>query len=111
MPGLLIATSNAGKLREYRQLLSGLPFDLVGLAEIGITRRVEENYSTYEENALHKAMSYAAESNLITLADDSGLEVDALDGEPGVKSARYAGQNAGGLQRGQLLLQKLEGGP
>jgi XTP/dITP diphosphohydrolase len=87
---LLVATTNPGKVREYKQLLSGLNCDLVGLFEVGITQEVDETGSTYEENARLKACEYAALSGLVTLADDSGLEVDALDGRPGVHSARYA---------------------
>ncbi len=87
---LLVATTNFGKVREYRQLLDGLNCDLVGLAEVGIAQEVDETGSTYEENALLKAREYAVSSGLLTLADDSGLEVDALGGRPGVHSARYA---------------------
>jgi len=87
---LLIATTNLGKVREYQQLLNSLNCDLVGLADVGITQDVEETGSTYEANALLKAREYAALSGLLTLADDSGLEVDALAGRPGVHSARYA---------------------
>jgi XTP/dITP diphosphohydrolase len=87
---LLIATTNPGKVREYQQLLNGLYCDLVGLAEVGITQDVDETGETYEDNALLKARAYAALSGALTLADDSGLEVDALDGRPGVHSARYA---------------------
>ena len=87
---LLIATTNPGKIREYQQLLNGLNCDLIGLVDVGITQDVDETGSTYEANALLKAQEYAALSGLLTLADDSGLEVDALDGRPGVHSARYA---------------------
>jgi XTP/dITP diphosphohydrolase len=87
---LLIATTNPGKVREYQQLLNGLNCDLVGLADVGITQDVAETGETYEDNALLKARAYAAQSGLLTLADDSGLEVDALNGRPGVHSARYA---------------------
>jgi XTP/dITP diphosphohydrolase len=87
---LLVATTNLGKVREYQQLLSGLNCDLVGLADVGITQDVAETGSTYEDNALLKARAYAALSGLLTLADDSGLEVAALAGRPGVHSARYA---------------------
>ncbi|HTP09695.1 MAG TPA: XTP/dITP diphosphatase [Anaerolineae bacterium] len=87
---LLIATTNLGKVREYQQLLTGPAYDLVGLTDIGIDQEVDETGATYEENALLKAREYAALSGLLTLADDSGLEVDALDGRPGVYSARYA---------------------
>jgi XTP/dITP diphosphohydrolase len=87
---LLIATTNPGKVREYQQLLNGLNCELVSLADVGITQDVAETGATYEENAVLKARAYAALSGLLTLADDSGLEVDALDGRPGVHSARYA---------------------
>ena len=87
---LLIATTNPGKVREYQHLLNGLNCELVGLADVGITQDVDESGSSYEENALLKAREYAALSGLLTLADDSGLEVDALHGRPGVHSARYA---------------------
>ena len=86
---LLIATGNPGKMREYRELLSGVPFQLVSLSDVGITDEVEETGTTFHENAALKTSGYAALSGLLTLADDSGLEVDALDGAPGVYSARY----------------------
>ena len=88
-PKLLIATGNPGKMREYRELLSGIPFQLVSLFDVGITDEVEETGTTFHENAALKTNGYAALSGLLTLADDSGLEVAALDGAPGVYSARY----------------------
>ena len=96
---LLIATTNPGKVREYQQLLNGLNCELVGLSEVGIIQEVAETGSTYEENALLKAREYAALSGLLTLADDSGLEVDALGGRPGVHSARYAPDSPARIQR------------
>jgi len=87
---LLIATTNSGKVREYADLFAELHFELVGLADAGISNDVDETGATYEENAVLKAGEYATQSGLLTLADDSGLEVDALDGRPGVYSARYA---------------------
>ncbi len=96
---LLIATTNPGKVREYQQLLNGLNCDLIGLADVGITQEVDETGATYEENALLKAREYAALSDLLTLADDSGLEVDALNGRPGVHSARYAPDSPTRIQR------------
>ena len=96
---LLIATTNPGKVREYKSLLAGLDLDLVGLKDVGINVEVEENGSTYIENAELKARSYAALSGVLTLADDSGLEVDALNGRPGVHSARYAPDSATRIQR------------
>jgi XTP/dITP diphosphohydrolase len=88
-PKLLIATGNPGKMREYRDLLRAVPFQLVSLSDMGITDEVEETGVTFHENAALKTSGYAALSGLLTLADDSGLEVDALDGAPGVYSARY----------------------
>ena len=86
---LLIATGNPGKLREYAGLLRDAPFALLSLKDVGITQEVEETGDTFAENAWLKASGYAAMSGLLTLADDSGLEVDALGGDPGVRSARY----------------------
>ena len=108
---LLIATSNRGKAIEYRQIFSDLPIELLTLADKGISEIVEEQYYTYAENALHKALSYAEISHVITLADDSGLEVDALNGQPGITSARYAGKEASDKQRVTYLLGKLGGIP
>ncbi len=87
---LLIATTNSGKVREFRKLFDGLACDLVSLPEVGIVHEVAETGATYEDNAVLKARTYAAMSGLLTLADDSGLEVDVLGGRPGVYSARYA---------------------
>jgi XTP/dITP diphosphohydrolase len=105
---LLIATTNVGKVREYQQLLTGLNFDLLGLEDLGIDTDVDETGSTYEENAGLKARTYAELSGLLTLADDSGLEVDALNGRPGVHSARYATDSAARIQK---LLKELDGLP
>lgn len=89
-PLLLLATTNAGKVREFTALLGDLPVTLTSLADLPGAPRVSEEGSTYRANALHKALSIARWSGCATLADDSGLEVDALDGAPGVHSARYA---------------------
>ena len=88
-PRLLIATRNPGKMREYSELLRDLPFELVSLDEAGVTEEVEETAQTFHENAALKAVTYASLAGMLALADDSGLEVDALGGEPGVHSARY----------------------
>ena len=108
---LLLATNNRGKLREYIPMLAGLPFEVVTLAGAGITADVEETGSSLEENAVQKATTYAALSGLLTLADDSGLEGDALGGEPGPLSRRYAGENVSDSERNDYLLAKLEGVP
>ncbi len=96
---LLVATTNPGKIREYQQLFNGLTCDLISLLEVGITQEVAETGSTYEENAILKAHEYAALSGLLTMADDSGLEVDALNGRPGVHSARYASDSPTRIRR------------
>ena len=96
---LLIATTNPGKVWEYQQLLAGLNCELASLSNVGITQEVVESGLTYQENALLKARDYAALSGLPTLADDSGLEVDALAGRPGVHSARYAPDSPARIQR------------
>ncbi len=109
---LLIATGNPGKMREYAGLLQDIPFELVSLRDLGITHEVEETGDTFEENAWLKASEYAAISGLLTLADDSGLEVDALSGDPGVRSARYGGEACTSDQdRVQLLLKNMQDVP
>ncbi len=104
---LLLATNNKAKVREYRILLEGIPYEMVTPAELGTTLDVDESGKTFEENASLKAKAYASISDLIALADDSGLEVDALGGEPGVLSARYAGEGASDRERIEYLLSKL----
>jgi XTP/dITP diphosphohydrolase len=111
MPKLLLATNNKGKVREYRHMLKDLPVELVSPAEAGINTEVEEIGESLEENARLKATTLARQSKLLTLADDSGLEVDALGGEPGRLSARYAGEGASDEDRVNYLLKKLEGVP
>ena len=112
LPRLLVATGNQGKLREYRELLKGIPFELVSLQHVGIDQEVEETGLTFRENARIKAQSYASMSGLPTLADDSGLSVDALGGDPGVKSARYGGDACNSdPDRVQLLLSNLRDVP
>ena len=108
---LLIATRNPGKMRELSALLAGVPRELVSLADVGIDVDVEETGSALEANAELKARSYCALSGLPTLADDSGLEVEALGGEPGVYSARYAGEGATDEQRIARLYERLAGVP
>jgi XTP/dITP diphosphohydrolase len=106
---LLVATNNKGKLREYEALLKGVPFTLIAPGQESVD--VEESGSSLEENAIIKAKTYAQISGLLTLADDSGLEVDALSGEPGALSARYAGEGASDRERVNFLLKKLCGVP
>lgn len=108
---LLIATHNRGKLVEYQELLSGLPLELVTLDDVGIKEDIEETGTSFAENARLKAIAYAEQSQLCTIADDSGLEVDALGGEPGVYSRRYAGERASDADRITYLLYKLRDVP
>ncbi|MFB3092486.1 MAG: XTP/dITP diphosphatase [Dehalococcoidia bacterium] len=107
MQKLLLATRNPSKARELAQLLGELPFKLISLEEAGISETVEETGSTFEENAVIKAKAYVSLSGLLTLADDSGLEVDALGGRPGVLSARYGSPELSDEERLNLLLQEL----
>ena len=101
-PRLLIATRNPGKMREYGELLRDLPFELVSLDQAGVSEEVEETALTFHENAVLKAVTYASLAGMMALADDSGLEVDALGGEPGVHSARY-GEGLSSQQRRQPM--------
>ena len=111
MKTLLIATRNTGKIREYRNLFADLPLNLVDLNDFDIRRDVPETGSTFTENAQLKATTYCRLAGVLTLADDSGLEVDALDGEPGVLSARYGGPELDDGGRVALLLYKMSGVP
>jgi XTP/dITP diphosphohydrolase len=110
MNNLLIATNNQGKVAELRELLKDTGIRLVTPADINLNLDVHEDGSTYAENAAKKATAFTQASGLISLADDSGLEVDALSGAPGLYSARYGSTNGGKLSdegRRQFLLQKL----
>lgn len=112
MTTLLIASTNTGKLREFQEILKDLAVDLVLPAHRGIDLEVVEDGANYAENAAKKAVAYAQVAGLITLADDSGLEVEALGGEPGLYSARYAPwSGATDADRRQYLLSKLQGKP
>jgi len=94
MPKLAVATTNRGKLREISELLHGLPFELVTLAEWPDIAAPDETGRTFTDNARLKALYYAAHTGELTVADDSGLEIDALDGAPGVESARFGGADS-----------------
>lgn len=105
---LLIATTNAGKVREFESLFQGLPIELVSLKSIDNLKEVPETGETFAENALVKALGYAAQSKLMTLAEDSGLCCDALDGDPGVYSARFAGEQKSDADNNRKLLTLFE---
>ena len=111
MPNLLLATTNQGKIREYCLLLRNIGYHIRTIAEQGIVKIITETGSSYEQNARLKAITYAELSRLITIADDSGLEVDALGGKPGVHSARFAGENTTDEDKVKTLLAKLDSIP
>jgi len=104
---LLVATNNAGKLGEFRRLLGSLPVQVVGPEEIGLRLRVPETHLTYAHNARDKAVAFCQASGLLTLADDSGIEVGVLDWGPGARSARWGGARSG--DNAGVLLERLEG--
>jgi XTP/dITP diphosphohydrolase len=108
---VLVATRNTGKRREYAEMLGGMDAEFVSLDDIGLNSAVAETGDTFEANAVLKAHAYAEISGMLTLADDSGLEVDALDGGPGVLSARYGGPGATDLDRVHRLLDALRETP
>jgi len=108
---LLVATGSAHTLAELQRLFRGLPLTLRTLSDLNIVQEAPESGATFEENALQKAHFYAAASGEWTLADDSGLEVDALDAAPGVYTRRYAGPEATDQQNYEKLLRELRGVP
>lgn len=112
MPKLLIATENQGKIHELQELLGGMGLELVMPRQLGLNLNVIEDGQTYEENAAKKARAFAAASGLISLADDSGLEVQALNGAPGLYSARYSPKpGATDADRRAYLLENLREQP
>lgn len=109
MKKLLIATTNPGKLKELQSLLADLPIELVTPNQIGLNLSVPEDRPTYAENAIQKAQAFAQASGLTTIADDTGLEVDALEGAPGLHSARYHPRpGASDADRRAYLLENLQ---
>jgi XTP/dITP diphosphohydrolase len=112
MQKLLLATRNQGKIKELRDLLTRVEFEIVTADHLGLELEVEEIGKTYLENATRKAAAYATSSGLLSLADDSGLEVEAIDGAPGIRSARYSPQpGANDKDRREYLLSQLQGKP
>ena len=108
---ILLATSNPGKLREIRQMTTDAAWEWIGLADYPDVPEAVEDGDTFAENARRKALHYARATGLPTLADDSGLEVDALGGAPGVHSARYAGEPKDDLRNNEKLIETLRGVP
>ena len=111
---ILFATGNAGKMREIREILQDMDAEILSMKEAGIEADIQENGTTFEENAVIKAKAVAAaagQSEVIVLADDSGLEIDYLNKEPGIYSARYLGENTSYAVKNQNLIDRLEGVP
>lgn len=111
MTDILVATRNPGKLAEIRGCLARLPVRVLSLESLGTASEIVEDGATFEENALKKARALAAYSGLITLADDSGLEVDALGGAPGIYSARYCGAEGNDEKNNEKLVRELTAVP
>lgn len=111
MKQIIFATGNAGKMREIREIMADTGAEILSMKEAGLTADIEENGSTFEENAIIKAKAIAALTDDIVLADDSGLEVDYLNKEPGVYSARYLGEDTSYEIKNQAILDRLAGVP
>lgn len=111
MDKLIFATGNAGKMKEIREILGRPGLTILSQKEAGITSDAEENGTTFEANALIKARAVAAQTDALVLADDSGLEIDYLNGEPGVYSARYMGEDTSYEIKNQKILDLLAGVP
>lgn len=108
---IVFATGNAGKVKEIQMIMADTGMEVVSMKEAGITVDIEENGSTYEENALIKARAVAAFTEDIVMSDDSGLEIDYLDKEPGIYSARYMGEDTSYRIKNQNLIDRLNGVP
>lgn len=106
---MIFATGNEGKMREVRMILGDLGAEILSLKEAGIQAEAEENGTTFEENAVIKAKEIMEKTGALVLADDSGLEVDALSGEPGIYSARYMGHETSYHIKNKNLIERLEG--
>lgn len=111
MRTLLLATTNEHKLNEFRTIFQDLPLTLLSPRDVRLALDVEETGTTFAENALLKAHAYARAANMLALADDSGLEIDALGGAPGVYSARFAGRETSYAERFRLILARLRAVP
>ena len=111
MRRLIFATGNADKMKEIREILGDPPVEILSMKEAGVSAEVEENGSSFEENALIKARAICELANEMVLADDSGLEIDYLNKEPGIYSARYMGEDTSYRIKNQNLIDRLEGVP
>lgn len=108
---IIFATGNQNKMREIREIMGGLDAEILSMEEAGIDAEIEEDGSTFEENAMIKAKAVAERTDAIVLADDSGLEIDYLNKEPGIHSARYLGEETSYEVKNNALLERLSGVP
>lgn len=108
MDKIVFATTNEGKVKEIKEILAGFPIEVVSMKEMNITADIEENGATFEENSLIKAREVSKITGLPAMADDSGLEVDYLNGEPGIYSARYLGRDTDYNYKNNYIIEKLE---
>ena len=108
MDKIVFATTNEGKVKEIKEILAGFPIEVVSMKEMNITADVEENGATFEENSLIKAREISKLTGLPAMADDSGLEVDYLNGEPGIYSARYLGRDTDYNYKNNYIIEKLK---
>lgn len=108
---IVFATGNAGKMREIREILADMGMEIVSMKEMGIDIPIDENGATFEENAVIKAKAVAARCGEIVLADDSGLEIDYLNKEPGIYSARYMGEATSYSVKNANIIERLQGVP
>ena len=111
MKRMIFATGNENKMVEIREILGDLPFEILSMKQAGIRADIEENGTSFEENALLKAREVCRLAGEMVLADDSGLEIDYLNGEPGIYSARYMGENTSYRVKNKNLMERLEGVP
>ena len=108
MDKIVFATTNEGKVKEIKEILAGIPIEVVSMKEMNITADIEENGATFEENSLIKAREVSKLTGLPAMADDSGLEVDYLNGEPGIYSARYLGRDTDYNYKNNYIIEKLK---
>lgn len=108
---IVVATRNGGKIREIRDILRDIPYNIISISEIDPAFQVDEDGQTYAENAIKKAKAAVLAAGTVAIADDSGLEVDALGGAPGIYSARFGGGSLSQAEKNSLLLQQLQGHP
>lgn len=111
MQKIIFATTNENKMKEIREILADYPVEIVSMGEAGIKADIEENGKTFEENAVIKAEAIEKLTGAVVLADDSGLEIDYLHGEPGIYSARYMGEDTSYHIKNANLIKRLEGVP